>query len=455
MDQGREGVYGGCGRIERNESHVFHRRLDRPLPEAVSAKGVWIYDSDGKKYLDASGGAHCVTVGHGRREVVEAIARQASAVAYVHGPRFTTKAVEELAACLALCAPDSINRFYFCSSGCEAIETAMKLARQVHLAAGEPGRYRLVSRWQSYHGATLGALSATGKPSMRSPFSPMLLPVIHIPPPYCLRCFYGLTYPGCGLRCAHALEEVIKLEGPSTISAFLAETVCGVTLAAVVPPREYYPIVADICKRHGVFLILDEVLCGMGRTGKWFALEHYDIQPDMIVLGKGLNSGYLPLSAVGCREEHMEILKKHTGSFVHGHTYSHHPVASAAGLAVLRIIEEENLLQRVNERGRYLAGILEPLKRHPHVGDVRGIGLMWGIELVKDTSTLETFPREEKVTERLFETLFADGILTYPCTGFANGEGDALMLSLPFIISEGELDHVVEAIEHALKSYVN
>lgn len=435
-----------------NGSHVFHRRLDGSLPEAVSAKGVWIYDSDGRKYLDASGGAHCVTVGHGRQEIADAISRQASEVAYVHGPKFTTKAVEELAARLALYAPETINRFYFCSSGCEAIETALKLARQVHLAAGESGRHRLVSRWHSYHGATLGALSATGKPSMRGPFGPMLLPTIHIPPPYCLRCYYRLTYPGCGLRCAHALEEVIKLEGASSISAFLAETVCGATLAAVVPPRDYYPIVADICKRHGVFLILDEVLCGMGRTGKWFAVEHYDIQPDMIVLGKGLNSGYVPLSAVGCREEHLEILKNHPGGFTHGHTYSHHAVASAAGLAVLRIIEGEDLLQRVHERGRYLAGNLEPLKRHRHVGDVRGIGLMWGIEFVEDKSTLETFPREEKVTERLFETLFSKGIMTYPCTGFADGEGDALMLSLPFIVSEGEVDQVVGAIELTLEN---
>jgi adenosylmethionine-8-amino-7-oxononanoate aminotransferase len=253
------------------ESHVFHRRLDRPLPEAVSAEGVWIYDTDGKKYLDAAGGATCVSVGHGRRAVVDAIANQASKVAYVHGPKFTTGPTEELAARLAFHAPEGINRFYFCSSGCEAVETSMKLARQIHVAAGEPGRHRLISRWQSYHGATLGALSATGKPSMRDPFTPMLMPVIHIPPPYCLRCYYGLTYPSCELRCAQALEEFIKLEGPTTISAFLAETVCGATLGAVVPPHEYYSIVADICKRHGIFLILDEVLCGIGRTGKWFA----------------------------------------------------------------------------------------------------------------------------------------------------------------------------------------
>lgn len=227
------------------DSYVFHRRLDRPLPQAIRAEGVWIYDAEGKKYLDASGGPICINIGHGRTEVVNAISKQAQQVAYVHNTMFTTEPLEELARRLTFHAPKGINRFYFCSSGSEAVETAVKLARQVHLAAGEPGRYRLIARWQSYHGSTLGALSATGKPSMRDPLTPKMTPVIHIPPPYCFRCHFGLTYPECKLICANALDEAIRLEGSHTISVFIAETVCGATIGAVVPPPEYYAIIME------------------------------------------------------------------------------------------------------------------------------------------------------------------------------------------------------------------
>ena len=434
------------------DSYVFHRRLDRPLPQAIRAEGVWIYDAEGKKYLDASGGPICINIGHGRTEVVNAISKQAQQVAYVHNTMFTTEPLEELARRLTIHAPKGINRFYFCSSGSEAVETAFKLARQVHLAAGEPGRYRLIARWQSYHGSTLGALSATGKPLMRDPFTPMLTPVIHIPPPYCFRCHFGLTYPECKVKCAHALDEAIRLEGSHTISAFIAETVCGSTMGAVVPPPEYYAIVSEICHHHGVLLILDEVMCGMGRTGRWFASEHYGLEPDFMVLGKGLSGGYLPLSAAGCRQEHFEIIRDRTGNFAHGHTFSHHTVAAAAGLAVVEILEKENLVSQAHDRGAYLEKILRPLKDHPHVADVRGIGLMWAIEFVNDKRTLQPFPRVDKLTERLHDKLMDLGIITYKCTGFAGGDGDGIMLGPPFIIKEEELDKVVNAIESALAS---
>ena len=434
------------------ESFVFHRRLDQPLPRAVKAQGVWIEDETGKQYLDASGGPICVNIGHGRTEVAEAMARQAGQVDYVHGTMFTTQPLEELAERLSSHAPEGIDRFYFCSSGSEAVETALKMARQVHLASGQPGRYRVIARWQSYHGATLGALSVTGKPAMRNPFTPMLMPVIHIPPPYCLRCHYGLTYPACNLRCAHALDEVITLEGPETISAFLAETICGATMGAVIPPPGYYDIIADICRHYGIFLILDEVMCGMGRTGKWFAAHHYDLSPDFMVLGKGLGGGYAPLSAVGCRQAHLNMIRGQAGAFTHGHTYSHHAVATAAGLTTVKIIEQENLVSQVHERGRYLSEALNRLASHPHVGDIRGKGLMQAIELVEDKSSLKPFPRSMKITERLHQQLMDSGIITYPSKGFGpNGHGDGIMLGPPFVITETELDQIVEGFDLALK----
>ena len=434
-----------------DNSFVFHRRLDRDLPMAVRAKGVWITDREGKQYLDASGGPICINVGHGRQEVVEAMTAQAGRVDYVHGPMFTTEPVETLAKRLASHAPKSIDRFYFCSSGCEAVETAMKLARQIQMARGASGRYRVVSRWHSYHGSTLGALSATGKPGMRDPFTTMLLPSIHIPPPYCLRCHYHLTYPECHIRCAYALDEAIRLEGKDTISAFLAETILGSTIGAVVPPREYYDIISAICQEHGVLLILDEVLCGMGRSGTWFGAEHYGIEPDMMVLGKGLTGGYAPLSAVGCGRSHLDLLRQQDGNFIHGHTFSHHPVAAAAALAVVEILEKENLVNRSQDLGKYLGKILATLSDHPHVAEVRGIGMMWAIEFAKNKETLKTFHRKEKVTERVWDSLIESGVITYKCIGFAAGEGDAIMLGPPFTIKKKELDLVVVTMESVLE----
>jgi hypothetical protein len=364
---------------------------------------------------------------------------------------FTTQTMEELARRLSLHAPRGIERFYFCSSGSEAVETAMKLARQIQTARGETDRFRVISRWHAYHGSTLGALSVTGKPGMRDPFLPMLPPGIHIPPPYCLRCDYHLTYPGCGVHCAHALEDAIRLEGSRTISAFLAETICGATIGAVVPPPEYYEVIADICRKHEVLLILDEVMCGMGRTGKWFGAEHYGLEPDIMVLGKGLSGGYAALSAVGCREEHIDLLFQTPGNFIHGHTYSHHPVATAAGLAVVDILEKEMLVQRADDLGQYLGKTLKTLEKHPHVAQVRGIGMMWAVEFVKEKETLTPFPRKDKVAETIRDHLMASGVITYPCIGFAGGEGDAIMLGPPFVITHEELDRVISALASVIE----
>ena len=437
----------------RRDGHVFPRRFDPPLPVAVRAQGVWIEDQEGNRYLDASGGAIVVNAGHGREEIAQAVYDQIRSYDYIHPTMFTTPAAEELAAALSAHAPEGIDRFYFLSSGSEAVEAAIKLARQIHLACKRPGKFRLIARWKSYHGLTLGALSAMGRTTFRTPYAPMLTDAVHIPPPYCFRCSYGLTFPACGLCCASALEETILNLGHETVSAFLAETVSGGTLAAYPPPPGYLERIRDICDRYDVLLILDEVLCGMGRTGRWFACQHDGIIPDLITLGKGLSGGCLPLSAVGVRDRHFDAVCGDGGGFVHGGTFSHHPVTSAAGLALVRIIERERLVERVFELGNVLGDMLQNrLGELPWVGDVRGIGFLWGIELVKDKSSITPFPRTLRITEKVWQTLFKKGIITYSSTGLAGVDGDAIIVAPPFITEIEDLETVTEKVRQAIEN---
>ena len=437
--------------MSEQPGNVFSRNLTGPLPEAVKAEGVWIEDANGNRYLDASGGAVVVNVGHGRAEIAEAVRDQILTCHYAHPTMFTTPVVEKLARTLADHAPRGIERFYFMSSGSEAVETAIKLARQIHLTQGRERKIRLISRWKSYHGLTLGALAATGRTVFRAPFIPLLADAVHIPPPFCLRCSYGLSYPDCRLRCAVALEETILNLGGEAVSAFLAETVSGATLGVYPPPAGYWPLVREICDRYQVLLIQDEVMCGMGRTGRWFASEHFDVTPDIVTLGKGLTGGVLAMSAVGVQEKHFESLRSAHG-FTHGGTYSHHPVAAAAALASVEILERERLVERADTLGRMLGRkFKEKLHDHPRVADVRGLGMMWGIELVKDKATLEPFSRDAQVTERLWEALFKRGVIVYKSTGLAGIDGDALVIGPPFIITEEEIDLLTEAVGSAIE----
>jgi len=431
--------------------NVFPRRLDRPMSRVEKAEGVWIEDTEGRRYLDASGGAIVVNVGHGREEIARAVAEQISAYDYIHPTMFTTPVVETLATALAAHTPTGVNRFYFLSGGAEAVETTIKLARQIHLAADRPQKIRLITRWKSYHGLTLGALSAMGRTAFRAPYAPLLSDAVHIPPPYCLRCSYGLRFPECRLRCALALEETILNLGPETVSAFLAETVSGGTLAAYPPPTGYFSIIREICDRYDVLLILDEVMCGMGRTGRWFACEHQDIIPDMITLGKGLSGGTVALSAVAVRSTHFDLIREKSGVFVHGGTFSHHSVAAAAGLAVVRILEREKLVERVARYGSVLGDMLrENLFDLPWTADIRGIGFLWGIELVRDRKTNTPFDRKEQVTEKLWEAMFQKGVIVYKSTGIAGIHGDALLVAPPFIITVDEIRRIAETLREAI-----
>ena len=438
------------------KGNVFPRKLDEPLPTATRAKDVWIEDDRGKRYIDASGGAIVVNLGHGREEIAQAVYDQIISHHYIHPTMFTTPAVEALGQRLAQLSPDNIERFYFMTSGSEAVETAVKLARQIHLANHHPERIKVISRWKSYHGLTLGALSVTGRTIFRKPFSPMLDSFNeHIPPPYCLRCSYNLTYPDCKLRCATALEELILNLGPETVSAFVGETVSGGTLAAYPPPKGYWPAIRRICDRHDVLLILDEVMCGMGRTGRWFACEHEHVAPDIITMGKGLAGGVIPFSATGVKGCHFDAVRQSGDGFAHGGTYSHHPVGAAAALKVLDIIEKESLIERVQEYGPFLEETLrDRLTDIAAVGHIRGIGFMWGIELVADKNTMAPFPRSAKVTEKLWDALFAEGIIVYKSTGLAGIDGDALIVAPPFIIEKSDIVKVAESLRQVVKEII-
>ncbi|MCU0560302.1 MAG: aspartate aminotransferase family protein [Desulfobacterales bacterium] len=436
---------------------VFPRVLDKELPLAVRSEGVWIEGDDGKRYLDASGGAVVVNVGHGRKEIADAVFAQLRTLSYVHPTMFTSPSLEQLSQALAARTPAGLDRFYFMSSGSEAVESAIKLARQIHLARGNPERQVLISRWKSYHGLTMGALAAAGRTSFRLPFYPMLHDAVHIPPPYCLRCAYGLSYPECRLRCALALDETIQNIGPAAVSAFIGETVSGATLAVYPPPPGYWPLVRQICDRHGVLLILDEVMCGMGRTGRWFAAEHYEVAPDLMTLGKGLSGGTLALSAVATSTAHMETIRNNGGSFVHGGTFSHNAVACAAGLAAMGILERERLVERAASLGEKLGeALMNRLGASPWVADIRGLGMMWGIEIVKDRETLQPFARAEKVTERIWKALFEEGVIVYKSVAMAGTDGDGLVVAPPFVITEEQIhlaaDKLAGAIDRVLSS---
>lgn len=430
------------------KGHVFYRKLGRAYPLVTHGEGIYLYDEEGKRYIDGSGGALVANIGHGHGEMFKKMMEQMDRVGYVHGTQFTTHSIEDYAEALGRILPKGLDKIYFLSGGSESVEGAIKFARQYFLESGHAQRWRVVARWHSYHGNTLGALSLTGRIGMRKPYLPLLIDFPHFPPPYCYRCPFNLSYPQCGLECAKALEQVIRMEGPETISAVILEPIGGATIGALVPPEEYLAMIRKICDRFEILLIADEVMTGMGRTGKWFAVEHWGIVPDLMVLGKGMSGGYFPLSAMITRGEFVERLKEKTGGFVHGHTFSHHPVACAVGLAVLRFIEERRLIEQCSQKGDYLLRRLEELKTFPFVGDVRGKGLMTAIEFVRDQKTKEPFPRTERWTERVIDLAFENGLVLYPGTGFVDGvNGDMVMVGPPLIIEESQIDEIIEILK--------
>jgi adenosylmethionine-8-amino-7-oxononanoate aminotransferase len=342
------------------------------------------------------------------------------------------------------------GRVYFTSGGSEATETALKLARQYWLERGEKNRYRVISRSQSYHGASLGALSVSGNVRRREPFAPMLQEWGHIAPCYCYRCPLGLEYPSCNVDCADELDRLLEREGSQDVAAFIFEPVIGATLGAVAPPDGYVQRIAEICRRHNILLIADEVMSGMGRTGKPFAVNSWNVSPDIILVGKGIASGYAPLGAVLVAADVAETISRGSGAFLHGFTYSAHPVATAGGNAVLDYIERERLFERVEPVGRELRGALEKLRQYSVVGDVRGKGLLLAVEIVRDAKTREAFPADARTAARIQEDALEAGVMTYPMQGCVDGvRGDHILIAPPYTITSAMIQMLAAALDRA------
>jgi hypothetical protein len=432
-------------------SSVFPRVVGRSLPTVDRAEGAEIWDTDGRRYLDAAGGAIVVGVGHGDRGVIRALEAQAGRVAYAHGTQFTSEALEAYAAELAPLLPLADPRIYPVSGGSEAVETAFKIARAYHLARGEAGRHRIVARAGSYHGNTRGALDASGRRALRQPYLPWLDHAEHVPAAYEYRCPNPGHPAGCGAWHAERLDETFRRLGADTVACFIAEPIAGATLGAAVPTDDYWPAVAEVCRRHGVLLVADEVMTGFGRTGAWFGCDHWDVRPDILVAGKGISSGYWPSGLAACTGEVYDAVAG-AGGLVHGFTFSHHAVGAAVARAVLATIRSAGLVQASRDKGETLAKLLgEALGDDPHVGDVRGRGLMIGVELVRDRETREPFPRADGATERVVAAARERGLLVYSSTGCANGiDGDLVMFGPPFVITDEQLSEVAAVTAEAV-----
>jgi adenosylmethionine-8-amino-7-oxononanoate aminotransferase len=435
-------------------SSLFSRNFRKNFPVAVRGEGSWVISSDGRRFLDASGQAAVISIGHGVAEIGRAMAEQSAQIAFAHTSQFHTEPAEKLAQRLLALAPPNFQkggRVYFTSGGSEATETAIKLARQFHLESREPARYRVVSRRQSYHGSTLGAMSVSGNVARRAPYQPMTPEWGHVAPCFCYHCPFDKTFPECGIACADDLDVFLNKDA-ETAAAFIFEPVVGATLGAAAAVDGYAARIAEICRRRGILLIADEIMCGMGRAGKPFAIQHWDVEPDMILVGKGIASGYAPLGAVIVAPRVVEAFDRGSAAFMHGFTYQSHPVSTAAGNAVLDYLQAHKLFERVAPAGATLRSALRSaLESHRHVGDIRGMGLLQGVEFVKDKTTREPFPKDDNIAGKIQQAALERNVLTYPTQGCVDGyRGDHVLLAPPFIITDAECAQIAEALAGAL-----
>src|SRR5918992_682387 len=433
------------------DTHVFLRKLTARYPLVIRGEGCWLYDADGKRYLDACGGAFVSNLGHGVGEIAEAMAEQARRVAYVSGASMTHDAVEDLAGQLAALAPGDLDKVYPLSSGSDAIEASLKLARQYWVDAGRPKKHKVIALTPAYHGNTLLALSASGRDHYKTLFREWLIDVVQIPAPYPYRCECGGSAPYCDACSAEHLAAAIDREGAENVAAFIAEPIGGSSTGASVAPVEYFRRVREICDEHEVLFIADEVLVGAGRTGTWSAIEPYGVAPDVAVYGKGIAAGYAPLAAIVAPHRIVDVLAQGSGALVHAQTYSHHPVSCAAGAATLRYLRERKLVERCAALGPVFHRKLAALRSLPHVGDVRGRGLLAGVEFVEDKETRLPFPRSAHFAESFAAAALDAGLIVWPNVGQANGlDGDLAMLAPPFVIEESEIDDIVTRFAEAL-----
>ncbi|WP_341247807.1 aspartate aminotransferase family protein [Cupriavidus pauculus] len=428
-------------------THVFHRNPKQTMPVAVGGSGIELIDSNGRRYLDASGGAAVSCLGHGHPRVIEAIKAQVDTLAYAHTSFFTTEVSETLARTLAEAAPGDLNHVYFVSGGSEAVEAALKLARQYFVEIGQPQRRHFIARRQSYHGNTLGALAIGGNAWRREPFLPLLVPAYHVSPCYAYRDqAAGETDAQYAQRLAEELEAKILELGPDAVAGFVAETVVGATAGALPPVGDYLKRIRAVCDKYGVLLILDEVMSGMGRTGYLFACEEDGVTPDIVTIAKGLAAGYQPIGAMLSTSRIFDAIIGGSGFFQHGHTYIGHATACAAALAVQRVIAEDRLLDNVRARGEQLrARLREALGAHPNVGDVRGRGLFVGVEFVADRASKATLDPARKTHAALKRTCMENGLLVYPMGGTVDGvHGDHVLFAPPFICTPADIDNMVD-----------
>ncbi|THD72502.1 MAG: aspartate aminotransferase family protein [Bradyrhizobium sp.] len=438
-------------------THVLHRQINHSYPVAESAKGIYIRDTAGRDYIDASGGAAVSCLGHSHPDILAAMRAQLDRLEYAHTSFFTSQAAEELADDLVAHAPEGLDHAFFVSGGSEAIEAALKLARQYFVERGEPQRRFLIARRQSYHGVTLGALATGGREWQRRQFAPLLIDTHHVSPVYQYRDRRSDETPEAyGKRLAAELGSKIEELGGENVIAFVAETVVGATLGAVPAVPGYFRRVRDICDRHGILLILDEVMCGIGRTGTLHACEQEGVSPDILAIAKGLGGGYAPIGAILLHRKIFETIAKGSGAFQHSHTYTGHPLACAAALAVQRVIRRDNLLANVRQQGGHLARRLqERFGNHPFVGDVRGRGLFQGLEIVADRGTKKPFDPQRKLHAQIKREAMARGLMVYPMGGTVDGtQGDHVLLAPPFIIDSEAIDTIVERLGDAIDAAV-
>ncbi len=435
------------------ETHILHRQLRGQYPLAVSGKGCFIEDAEGKRYLDASGGAAVSCLGHGHPDVIAAMHAQIDKIAYAHTSFFSTQVAEELADALIADAPAGTSHVYLVSGGSEAMEAALKLARQYYVEIGQPQRARFIARRNSYHGNTLGALSVGGNAWRRAQFAPLLIDVEHVAPTYSYR--DRRPDESEAQYCARLIAEIesaVNRIGGDKVIAFVAETVGGATSGCLTAPAGYFKAVRELCDRHGILLILDEVMCGMGRTGTLHACSQEAVAPDLMAVAKGLGGGYQPVGAVLVGGRIIDAIAQGSGFFQHGHTYIGHPTACAAALAVQQVLKRDGLVERCAQQGEKLAARLNAaFSEHPHVGDVRGRGLFRGLEIVRDRATKEPFDPGRKLAADIKKRAMAAGLACYPMGGTIDGKnGDHVLLAPPFIISDAELDMLVDRLRQAI-----
>lgn len=445
------------------QSRLIKPLLDQEYPMISHGKGIYLYDQNGNRYIDGSSGAVTASIGHGVDEIIEAMNEQAKKVAFVYRSQFTSEPAEQLADTLCRLSDGHLPWIFFVNSGTEATETAMKMAIQHWQEQGRGTKTKILSRWMSYHGITVGALSMSGHPLRRMRFVPLLEEYPSISPPYCYRCPHKSSYPSCQLACASELERVIKRIGAQYIAAFIAEPIVGAAGGALTPPDGYYEKIQEICEKHDVLFIMDEVMTGNGRTGTHFGYQHWNVKPDIVTLGKGLSAGYSPIAATLASQKVIDPILSGTKVVMSGHTFSGNPLSAAVSMAVLSYLERHKLVDQVEEKGKRLKQKLKRLQGETSmIGDIRGKGLLIGVELVQNTLTKQPFERHLNVMSRLVEKAQRNGLLIYPAAAGEDGiDGDAVILSPPFIISDDEMDELfnlfslsIKELEHELKGEI-